>query len=80
MSTLGGLDGLVFTAGVGENAPAIRAAVAQRLAWTGLRLDPEANARGAGLISAPDAAVRAWVIPTNEEAIIARDTVRTLQA
>ena len=80
MSTLGGLDGVVFTAGVGEHAPAIRAAVAQRLAWTGLQLDPDANAKGEGLISGPDSAIRAWVIPTNEEAMIALDTARTLGA
>jgi acetate kinase len=74
MATLGGLDGIVFTAGIGENAPQVRAAVAKRLAWTGLALDPQANATGAGLISAPASRLRAWVIPTNEEAMIARHT------
>ncbi len=74
MATLGGLDGVVFTAGIGENAPQIRAAVAERLAWTGLALDPHANGEGDGLISAPASRLRAWVIPTNEEAMIARHT------
>ena len=74
MAAMGGADGFVFTAGIGENAPAIRAAVAGRLAWTGLVLDPDANARGAGLISAPRSRLKAWVIPTSEETMIARHT------
>ena len=48
---MSGIDGFVFTAGVGENAPAIREAVAQRLSWLGLELDPEANAKGDGRAS-----------------------------
>jgi acetate kinase len=72
MASLGGLDGVVFTAGIGENAAAIRTAVAARLAWTGLALDGEANARGVGRISPPDSRVKAWVIPTDEEWMIAR--------
>jgi len=78
ISTLGGLDGFVFTAGVGENAPAIRAAVAERLAWTGLVLDPDANQRGAGRISAETSKIAVWVIPTDEEAVIARQTLSLL--
>lgn len=74
MASMGGLDGIVFTAGIGENAPAIRAAVAERLAWTGLALSDEANARGAGLISTASSKLNAWVIPTDEEAMIARHT------
>ena len=77
-ASLGGLDGIVFTAGIGENAPAIRAAVAQRLAWTGLTLDPQANAAGKGCISMPDSRLKAWVIPTDEEAMIARETAAVL--
>ena len=50
-AAMGGIDGFVFTAGVGENAPAIREAVARRLSWLGLELDPDANARAAGRIS-----------------------------
>lgn len=73
-ASMGGLDGVVFTAGIGENAPDIRAAVAERLAWAGLMLDAEANARGEGPIGARTSRLKAWVIPTNEEAMIARYT------
>jgi acetate kinase len=74
MASMGGLDGVVFTAGIGENAPDVRAAVAERLAWTGLDLDEAGNARGAGLISTARSRLKAWVIPTDEEAVIARHT------
>ena len=74
MSSMGGLDGIVFTAGIGENAPQIRTGVAERLAWTGLALNDEANTGGRGLISDPASRLKAWVIPTNEEAMIARHT------
>jgi acetate kinase len=74
VSALGGLDGLVFTAGIGENSAPIRAAVCERLAWLGIRLDAAANAGNGGLISAADSAVAVWVIPTDEEAMIARYT------
>jgi acetate kinase len=73
-ASMGGLDGLVFTAGIGENAPRIRAAVAARMAWTGLVLDREANGRGPGRISGPDSRITAWVMPTDEEAMIAHHT------
>ncbi len=73
-SALGGLDGLVFTAGVGEHAAPVRAAVCARLAWLGVRLDDAANAAGAGLVSLPDSPVEVRVIPTDEEAMIARHT------
>ena len=75
-----GIDGFVFTAGVGENAPAIREAVARRLSWLGLELDPEANARGAGRISSQQSRVACYVIPTDEELMIARHTLRVLRA
>jgi acetate kinase len=74
MASLGGLHGVVFTAGIGENATQVRAAVADRLGWTGLILDPQANSVGAGLISRPDSRIKAWVIQTDEEAMIARHT------
>jgi len=74
-SSLGGLDGLVFTAGIGEHAPEIRAMVCDRLGWLGIRLDAAANARPNGRISAADSRVEVWVIPTDEEAMIARHTV-----
>jgi acetate kinase len=78
VSALGGLDGLVFTAGIGEHAPAIRAAVCARLAWLGLRLDEAANAASAGRISLPGSAVDVRVIATDEEAMIARHTHATV--
>ncbi len=73
---LGGLDGLVFTAGIGEHAPAIRAAVCARLTCLGLVLDPAANEANAPLISTQASRVEVRVIATNEEAMIARHTQR----
>jgi acetate kinase len=73
-SALGGLDGLVFTAGIGEHAASIRSAVCDRLVWLGVRLDQRANAGQPGRISTPDSAVEIWVIPTDEEAVIALHT------
>lgn len=70
-AALGGLDALVFTAGVGENAAPVRARIAELSAWTGLRLDAERNARHATRIEAPDSAVAAAVVPTDEEGMIA---------
>ena len=78
IASLGGLDGLVFTAGIGENDPLVRAMICDRLAWMGLALDPEANQRNAPLISTPDSKVAVRVIPTDEESMIAIHTVRTL--
>ena len=75
-----GIDAFVFTAGVGENAPDIRNAVAQRLSWLGLKLDPEANAKGAGRISCQGSRVGCYVIPTDEELMIARHTLHVLRA
>jgi len=79
-AVLGGLDGLVFTAGVGENAPVIRARILQACAWLGVTLDPDANQRGDARITAPESSVSAWVIPTNEELMIARHTYRCVIA
>ena len=73
-ASLGGLDGLVFTAGIGEHAPALRANVCARLAWLGVHVDAALNTAGQGRISAPASAVAVWVIPTDEEAVIARHT------
>jgi acetate kinase len=70
----GGLDTLVFTAGIGEHAPQIRAGICAQSAWLGVRLDPEANQTGGPRISTPDSAVSVWVIPTNEELMVARHT------
>jgi enoyl-[acyl-carrier protein] reductase I len=74
VSALGGLDGLVFTAGIGEHAPRIRAEVCAGLNWLGLRLDTQANLANAGCISLPDSAIDVRVIATNEEAMIAHHT------
>jgi len=77
---LGGLDALVFTAGIGENAAAIRERVCRDGGWLGLTLDAAANARGGPQISAANSRVSAWVIPTNEELMIARHTRRVLES
>ncbi|QNG43476.1 acetate/propionate family kinase [Sphingobium yanoikuyae] len=68
---LGGLDGVVFTAGIGENDAVIRARICKSLAWTGLALDPDANGANAAVISARESKVLVRVIPTDEEAVIA---------
>ena len=78
-AALGGLDGLVFTAGIGENDSATRAEVAAGCAWLGLKLDPIRNATGRGNISAEGSAVQTWVVPTDEERMITRHVVEVLQ-
>lgn len=78
IAVLGGLDGLVFTAGIGENAPDIRRDVCRRAAWLGVKLDESANARHGPRISASDSAVAVYVIPTDEELMIARHTLAAL--
>jgi acetate kinase len=76
-AALEGVDAVVFTAGIGENSPEIRARIAARLGWLGARLDAEANARGDTVISKPESMPALLVVPTDEEAMIARHT-RTL--
>ncbi len=73
-AALGGLDAVVFTAGIGEHAAAVRAAVCARSAWLGIELDAAANDTGQPRISTPASRVAAWVLPTNEELMIARHT------
>src|SRR5437667_12513545 len=73
-AALGGLDALVFTAGIGEHAAPIRERVCRDALWFGLTLDAAANARHGPRISGPDSAVAAWVIATDEEQMIARHT------
>ncbi|MGA2895524.1 MAG: acetate/propionate family kinase [Xanthobacteraceae bacterium] len=73
-AALGGLDAFVFTAGIGENSVAIRARVAEKLAWLGANFDPSANAAGNSLISQPSSPVRLYIVPTDEELMIARHT------
>lgn len=77
---LGGLDGLVFTAGIGEHDAAMRARICAHLGWLGLAIDPQANAAHAPVISTPDSAIRVRVIPTDEERMIALHTLDLLQA
>ena len=78
VAALGGIDALVFTGGIGENAAPIRERVCQDAAWLGVELDAAANVRGGPCISATGSRVRAWLIPTNEELMIARHTRRVL--
>ena len=74
-AVLGGLDAFVFTAGIGENSAPVRAALCGKLAWLGVKLDEQANASGGPRISTPDSGVSVWVIPTNEELMIAQHTL-----
>jgi acetate kinase len=77
-AALGGLDALVFTAGIGENAAAIRGRVCRDSAWLGVTLDETANRTGQARISRDDGDVAVWVLPTNEELMIANQTRRVL--
>jgi acetate kinase len=75
-AALRGVDAFVFTAGIGENSPTMRARIADRLDWLGVKLDAKANAAAStSLISARDSRVAVYVIPTNEELMIARHTL-----
>jgi acetate kinase len=73
-AVLGGLDSLVFTGGIGEHSPVVRAEVCQRLEHLGVQLDPERNERGAGVISASESVVTVHAVPSDEESVIARET------
>jgi acetate kinase len=73
-AVLGGVDGLVFTAGIGENSAEIRKRICHACSWLGLQLDDEANLQNHSQISNPQSKISAWVIPTNEELMIARHT------
>ncbi|MBT3069128.1 acetate/propionate family kinase [Rhodoferax sp. U11-2br] len=79
-ASMGGLDALVFTAGIGENSPYIRNTIAQRLAWLGVKLDADANSSRQFNISAADARVPTFVVPTNEEMMIAKHAMNLLAA
>ncbi|MGP6157277.1 MAG: acetate/propionate family kinase [Vulcanimicrobiaceae bacterium] len=74
-----GLDALVFTAGIGERSPEIRAAVCRDSGWLGIALDEAANAAGGPLVSTPQSRVAVWVIPTDENVTIARHTLEKLR-
>jgi acetate kinase len=77
-AALGGLDALVFTAGVGENSAKIREEVCRNAAWLGVELDTAANSKSGPCITNAGSRVAAWVVPTNEELMIARHTMRVL--
>jgi acetate kinase len=82
LAELGGTDAIVFTGGIGENSPAIRERILKGLTWFGIELDPTSNNAGIGkeqLISSNISRVAVHVIPTNEELLIARDTVRAVK-
>lgn len=79
-AALGGVDAIVFTAGIGENDPATRAEVAAGCRWLGLALDEGQNRAGAGRISADGSRLSAWVVPTDEERMIARYTSQAIAA
>ena len=81
-AALNGIDVLTFTAGVGENDVNVRAAVCEYLSFMGVKIDPELNSkRGKEMcISTPDSKVQVWVVPTNEELMIAQDTAELVNA
>ncbi len=80
-AVLNGCDAVIFTGGIGENAPAIRAQICESLEALGMRIDPRRNAEAIGVeknIAPEGSAVEVWVIPTDEGLVIARDTLRCL--
>jgi len=77
-AVLGGVDGLVFTAGIGERSAAIRRRICDASAWLGLEIDRRANEQDGPRISTAGSKVEAWVVPTNEELVIARHTGQLL--
>lgn len=79
-AALGGLDGFVFTAGIGENSATMRTRIAEKLGWLGATLDPAANAAGCSLISRQGTHPNLYIVPTDEELMIARHTLAVLEA
>ena len=77
-AALQGLDAFVFTAGIGENSVGIRARIAERLEWLGVSLDPAENARHAPRISRAGSRIPVYIVPTNEELMIAQHTLSLL--
>jgi acetate kinase len=77
-ASMGGIDGLVFTAGIGEHSVPVRAGVLQRLGFLGFDVDEAANRAGRGRITAASSRLPAFVIPTDEERVIARETIGLL--
>ena len=81
-AALNGIDVLTFTAGVGENDGGVRAGVCEYLGFLGVKIDPELNKKRGKemMISTPDSKVQVWVVPTNEELMIAQDTAELVKA
>lgn len=81
LALMNGAEAIIFGGGIGENSAKIRSQICQDLNWLGVELDEEKNAahKGEGIISADSSRVKVWVIPTNEELLIARDTVRLVE-
>jgi acetate kinase len=79
-AALGGLDGLVFTGGIGEKAAVIRERICQGASWLGVHLDRNANVNGGARISTPSSGVSVWVVQANEEAVIAQHMRAVLRA
>ena len=80
VAALGGLDVLVFTGGIGEHSAAVREQVCKDAAWLGIALDSRANTAGGPRITTVDSRVSAWVIPTDEDLMIARHSVKLISA
>jgi acetate kinase len=81
LACMGGADAVVFTGGIGENSPNVRSRICEGLEWAGLSLEEKKNQQMVGLegqISTDDSSLHAYVIPTDEELLIARDTVRCI--
>ncbi len=79
-AALGGVDALIFTAGIGENSPLIRERVCNGLAWLGITIDAAENQKNSPCISRPGRGPSVWVIPTDEEGVIAAQTQEVLRA
>jgi len=81
MTVLGGVDAIVFTGGIGENSVSLREKVCSNLEWAGIRLDSEKNksASHEAQIQADDSKVQIWVVPTNEEIVVGRQTVEVIE-
>jgi len=82
LAAMGGADAVVFTGGIGENSPEVRERICSQMQWTGLHLDPQKNQETVGregVISTEDSRLLAYTIPTDEELLIARDTVRVIK-
>jgi len=74
VAAMEGLDGLVFTAGIGERSAQVRGEVCRLAAWLGIELDEPANESGGPMISTPESKIAVWVVPTDEERMIALHT------